>query len=188
MEKDALVINLFGGPGVGKSTTAAGVFSLLKLHDIECELVPEFAKDLVWEERFKTFKDQQYIFGKQHHRLWRVKDQVDVVVTDCPLMLSIIYGKLYGTTTLAFESNVIDVIKSFKNKNIILSRTKKYNSNGRNETEDQAKEVDEMVKRSLEGNKMPWVDIPGNFQGINEVAKVILKELRISPKFKLEMR
>lgn len=188
MEKDALVINLFGGPGVGKSTTAAGVFSILKLHDVECELIPEYAKDLVWEERHKTFKDQQYLFAKQHHRLWRIKDRVDVAITDCPLMLSPIYGNRYGVTNPGFEVNVVEVVNSFRNKNIILNRTKKYNSNGRNETEDQAKEVDNMIKRSLEENKMPWVDVPGNFQGINEVAKVILKELRISPKFKLEMR
>lgn len=188
MEKDALVVNLFGGPGVGKSTTAAGVFCLLKLCDVDCEIITEYAKDLVWEERAKTFKDQQYLFAKQHHRLWRVRDKVDVVVTDCPLMLSPIYGERYNVGSPAFDANVIDIVGGFKNFNVVLTRTKKYNCNGRNETEDQAKEVDEMIKRSLEGNKMPWVDIPGNFQGINEVAKVILKELRISPKFKLEMR
>ena len=50
--KGALCVNLFGGPGIGKSTTAAGVFNLLKLHGIETELITEFAKDLVWEERY----------------------------------------------------------------------------------------------------------------------------------------
>jgi len=61
---NTLIVNLFGGPSSGKTTMAAGLFCLLKMHGIDCELVTEFAKDLVWEERFKTLKNQQYIFGK----------------------------------------------------------------------------------------------------------------------------
>jgi adenylate kinase family enzyme len=38
------VINLFGGPGCGKSTLAARIFSILKLKDISCELINEYAK------------------------------------------------------------------------------------------------------------------------------------------------
>ncbi len=55
------VVNLFGGPSAGKSTTAAGVFALLKLHDLRSELVTEFAKDLTWEKREKTLNNQYYI-------------------------------------------------------------------------------------------------------------------------------
>jgi adenylylsulfate kinase-like enzyme len=41
------VINLFGGPGTGKSTLAAALFTDLKMKGINAELVTEFAKDLV---------------------------------------------------------------------------------------------------------------------------------------------
>ena len=71
-----LVINIFGGPGCGKSTTATGVFSLLKLHGVNAEFVSEFAKDLTWEERYKTLKNQNYVSAKQHHRQWRLSDDV----------------------------------------------------------------------------------------------------------------
>lgn len=180
--KDATIVNLFGGPGVGKSTTAAGVFALLKLHDIECELVTEFAKDLVWEERHKTFGDQHYIFGKQHHRLWRVKDKVDIVVTDCPLLLSPLYGERYQSVLPSFENNVVDIIKTYNNKNIILTRTKKYNNNGRNENENQAREVDEMVRKYLSTHDMGWIEVPGNFEGINMIVNLLLDEKQ---KFKI---
>jgi nicotinamide riboside kinase len=182
MEKDTLVVNLFGGPGVGKSTTAAAVFSLLKLHDVDCELVPEFAKDLVWEERFKTFENQYYIFGKQQHRLWRVKGKVAVVVTDCPLMLSPIYGERYNNTNKFFAKNVAEIVESFNNLNILLTRTKKYNQNGRNETEDQAREVDKAVTTILSDFGMSWKEVPGNFEGINTIVKMILKSKQ---KFKI---
>lgn len=183
MEKDTIVFNLFGGPSVGKSTTAAGVFSLLKLHDVDCEQVTEFAKDLVWEERHKTFKDQHYIFGKQYHRMWRLKGNVDVMITDSPLLLSMIYRpEKYGDS---FVNNVIETINWFDNRNIILRRTKKYNQNGRNETEYEAKEVDKAVRIALTLNNMKWREVDGNYLGINLVCNMILKELQLTPKFEI---
>jgi len=173
-----LIVNLFGGPSVGKSTVAAGVFSLLKLHGVECGLVTEYAKDLVWEERHKTFKDQQYIFAKQHHRLWRVVDKVDVIITDSPLILNQVYGDIYKTTNKKFNDNVIDVVSNFNNYNILLTRTKKYNPNCRNQTEDQAKEIDSIIRRTLESYSMGFVEVPGNSSGINKITRLLLKTKR----------
>ena len=45
-----LVVNLFAGPGTGKSTAAAQIFQALKWQRFSCELVTEFAKEKVWEE------------------------------------------------------------------------------------------------------------------------------------------
>ena len=56
-----ILCNIYGGPGSGKSTSAAGVFSLLKTHGVNAELVTEFAKDLVWEGRDVTLDNQPYI-------------------------------------------------------------------------------------------------------------------------------
>ncbi len=66
------VINLFAGPGAGKSTISAEIFSKLKRMRKNVELITEFAKDVVWENRLTTLKNQVYVFAEQQHRVWRV--------------------------------------------------------------------------------------------------------------------
>ena len=99
----ALVINLFGGPGCGKSTTMARLFADLKARGFNVEMVSEFAKDLVYEQRQETMKDELYIFAKQHHRLFRVADKVDIIITDRPLLLTNIYS-----SSIIFDISVLD--------------------------------------------------------------------------------
>jgi len=182
--KGTLVVNLFGGPAAGKSTTAAGVFSLLKLHDVECELVTEFAKDLVWEERYKAFGDQHYIFGEQHHRMWCLLDNVDVMIADSPLMLSTIYR--LETLSKSFTQTVIDVVNSFNNLNIFLNRTRRYNPNGRNETEDEAKKLDVLIQDILTKYSMSYKEVPSSHHGINKVVQLVLNRLNIEQKFNVD--
>ena len=87
-----LVVNLFGGPGTGKSTTAAELFSELKHRGIRAELVTEVAKDLCYEKS-PLLGDQLHILSEQHRRLARLRDQVDIVITDAPISLGEIYGQ-----------------------------------------------------------------------------------------------
>jgi len=134
---DTIIVNLFGGPGSGKSTGAAYIFSELKMRGINVELVTEFAKDKVWENNHEVFKDQLYIFGKQHFKINRVLDKVDVIITDSPLLLSAVYNSdpVLGDK---FNSLVNDVFKSFNNLNFLINRVKKYNPNGRHQSEEES--------------------------------------------------
>ena len=52
------VINLIGSPGTGKSTIAAELFARMKWLGFDVELVSEYAKELVWEQRHETFKNE----------------------------------------------------------------------------------------------------------------------------------
>ena len=87
-----IVVNLFGGPGSGKSTGAAYIFSQLKMAGINCELITEYAKDKTWEKNMTALDCQEYILGKQSYRMKRCADKVDVIVTDSPLPIGLFFN------------------------------------------------------------------------------------------------
>lgn len=142
-----IIINLFAGPGSGKSTTCAGLFSKLKLAGINCEMVLEYAKELVWENNLETLDDQIYIFAQQLHRINRLKNKVDVIITDSPLLLSIIYGK---SNSYYFRKLIKEQFDQFTNINYFVRRNAIFNPKGRLQTLDQAVEKDSEILELLE--------------------------------------
>ncbi len=129
-----VVINLIGPPGVGKSVIALDLASRLKKSSKVVEYVSEYAKDLVWAKRNVALSDQLYILGKQNHRLHVIKDAVDVVVTDCPLISAAIYNS--DNTTDSFKDVVVETFRQHDRINIYIDRNLKYGyeQEGRNET------------------------------------------------------
>ena len=93
-KKLPIIVNLIGGPGAGKSTIAAGLFYFLKMSGVKVELATEYAKDKVYDKSFKTLDDQFYVFGKQFHKIWRLVEDNDVIITDSPIILSVFYNKM----------------------------------------------------------------------------------------------
>jgi hypothetical protein len=184
MMNTPIVVNLFGGPCCGKSTIAAAAFSLLKLHNIEAELITEFAKDLVWEERSYTFKNQHYLFGKQHHRLWRVDGKVDVMITDSPIFLSLVYRKeLYSD---AFKKVVLEEFNMYNNINFFLKRTKAYNEIGRNQTKKEAKQIDREIIKDLDEHNIDYFVINSDVMAPNLINVKVLQLFNKEIKFKLD--
>lgn len=165
------VINMFAGPSSGKSTTAAGVFSLLKLHNVNAELVTEFAKDLTWEDRETTLANQHYVWAKQYHRIWRLKDQVDVVITDAPLVNSLVYG---GCPSVHFSGVILESFNTFDNSSYFLNRIKPYNTAGRLQSEDKAKLLDQQIKNTLYTNDILFRELDGDYSAINAITKDFL--------------
>jgi ABC-type oligopeptide transport system ATPase subunit len=171
---DTIMINIYGGPGCGKSTTAAGVFALLKIHKIECELVTEFAKDLTWENRQKTLENQLYILAKQYHKVWRLPNDLEVIVTDSP----IIFSGLYSDDPIIKDLS-LHYFNKQTNMNFFLDRVKEYNPIGRNQTEEEAKELDRKNLKLLQDENLDYTIVPGNYEGINIITNTILNMFNI---------
>jgi len=120
-----LVINLWGGPGAGKTTTASGLFHALR-HDwkVNLELVTEFATDLCFEQARENLKDQVYILGNQYHRLWRMeKVGVEVVITDSPIGLNTIYGQMYKQRYMKeMDALITELGQAHENVHVLMHR------------------------------------------------------------------
>lgn len=161
---DTLVVNLYGGPGTGKSTTAAMVFSQLKQAGVNAELVTEFAKDIVWEER-KVIQCQPYIFGKQLWRIERLRGKVDVVVTDSPILMSLIYARGLGDAWARVvidqhnQSNPVDIFLIRDNVAHPFKPEGRYQANVE-EAEVLDKQIREML-HDVEGETVLEVPVDG---------------------------
>ncbi len=162
--KNSLIVNFFAAPGSGKSTMSAELFAKLKWNNINCELISEYAKDLVWESRQETLHDQLYLFGKQYHRMFRLNGKVDVIITDSPILLSLYYNSISNTASrlpASFDSFAIDVHHNFNNLNFFINRKKEYNPKGRNQSEAESDKIALDIKEMLEKNNIIYTSIDG---------------------------
>lgn len=157
------VINLFSGPGAGKSTLASQIFADLKMKQLDVELVTEYAKDLVYEERSNILsKDQLYILAKQNRKLERLENKgIDYAVTDSPLLLSNVYNTMndnYRGDPKLFRKTVKDLFFSYDNINILLKRdpSLKYKTKGRIHDYFEASEFDSIIEEMLYFDCIPY--------------------------------
>lgn len=176
--KATLVVNFAGGPGCGKTTLCAGVFTELKLMGINCEIAPEYAKGIVWEGSLHKLKNQIYIFGKQHQAIFRLCGKVDVVLTDSPIFLSTVYDKRKDPL---FQQYVLQEFNRFNNLNFYVRREKKYLPKGRTQTEEEAREVDDTVHQMLVSWGVKFEEIRGDRSSISVIADKIVATLTSMP-------
>lgn len=170
-----IVLNLFGGPGCGKSTMCAGVYSYLKWNDINCEMALEYAKDCVWSDTHSLLKNQTYIFAQQHNRVFHLLGKVDVIVTDSPLLLSIIYDSKKDVNLTNLTLNEFGKLNDV---NYLLQRRKKYNPSGRSQTEDESKSIDSQIKKLLNDNNIAFTEAIGAVESVAVIGNDIIKRLR----------
>jgi trans-2-enoyl-CoA reductase len=86
-----------------------------------------------------------------------LKDKVDVIICDSPLPISIVYDK---ENSKPFHELIMEQFNKFVNFNFLLERSCEYQSEGRVQTEEEAKKVDETVKRVLDENRIDYTILP----------------------------
>lgn len=179
------VISFMGGPGIGKSTVAADVFSLMKRNKFKVEFLREIAKDHVWERRDNIFREQDYIFAKQH-RLQRrlVGHDIEYAVTDSSLLLGLFYTP--EDMPPSFKTFVRDVYDSYTNLNIYLERNPniEYVEAGRNQDLDGAIKLDKEVLSYLESENIPYHRVLSGADAAQQVLDIVMKQWRqrVQPK------
>jgi len=171
--KPLLVVNFFGGPGAAKSTMATHVFAELKWIKMNVEYVSEYAKDLTWDGHFTVLNNQYRVFGEQLHRIERLRDKVDVAVTDSPFLLSAVYNNRNNglTQSVLTEFNAEHYIML----NFLITRVKDYVKIGRSQTEAEAREIDKKVKSFLDDNGVSYQEVRGERDSVSKVIDKIIE-------------
>lgn len=149
------IINLYGGPGTGKSTLAADVYARLKRQGFNAELVREYVKNWAWEGRAISVYDQIYFAAKQIRYESMLFGKVDFIVTDSPVWLAGFYARYYDTDSGGrIAEGIEEVIQCFHSQasvdghahdHILLERTKPYNTAGRYQDEATARRMDSKI-------------------------------------------
>lgn len=131
-------INLFGGPGSGKSTTAALLFAALKQRNYSVEHCTEYVKRWVYLKRAVNKHDQIYLFAKQQQAEYScLNNGVQLIVTDSPCFLSYCYASKQedGGITEALRLLNCSYDNDYPPINIFLNRGDKvYHQGGRWQT------------------------------------------------------
>jgi hypothetical protein len=175
------VINLWGGPCAGKSTTAAVVFADLKNHGIQAELVGEYAKELIWQGKrwmLGPNGDQKIVFKGQLARLLNLyHSECEVAIADSPLLQNLAYAKgrdcyeEIKAEALAYEN-------LWTHWHVWIDRTEHYSTFGRVHTLDQAIQKDIEIKAQIEELGMRFdVYARGDEEGQRRLAQHLREDI-----------
>ncbi len=175
------IVNLFGGPGVGKSSLASGLTYKLKKKHITCDNPYEFPKLLAWDENHSAIKDQLYVLANQHRGIVKSYGKVDYIILDSPILLSLVYRSVYRGTeypaTLygeSFDKMVLDIHNQYDSLNIVLKRTEGgYNEKERYQSLDESKELDAQIENSLIKHNIPYNIVEVGDNTLNDILKIL---------------
>jgi len=140
------IINLFGGPGIGKSSIAAGLVYKLKRKHISCDAPYEFPKALAWDNNGVAIKDQ---FDSQTY----------------PTCL---YGK-------EFDDLIIFMNNYYSSLNIVLKRSEEgiHNDKERYQNLEDSIHLDNAIKAKLEEFQIPYIEVDVNKNTVNKILELI---------------
>lgn len=155
-----IIVNLVGGPCSGKSTTAAGLFSTMKLKTKKkVEIVTEVIKDYVYDENKQAMQDQVLITAQQNHRLRRLNGKVDFVISDASLLNGVVYNEFYNDTDNLSTELSQKLYDTYDNIVFFLPRKPEYDQYGRTQTLNEAKQIDELFEKNLNALGIAYHDM-----------------------------
>lgn len=177
------IINLFGGPGIGKSSIASGLTYKLKKKHITCDNPYEFPKILAWDKNFSAISDQLYVLANQHRGIVKSYNKVDYIILDSPILLSLIYKDYYNKETTYpsslynkhFDNMILEMHNSYDNINILLTRNNQsnHNNNERYHNKKESKDLDLKIEKELNDNNIKFHKVEVGDNTVKKIYKII---------------
>ena len=149
-----------GGPGVGKTMIVKNLYTPLKCSGLTCEESPEYIKGKLRQKAMKAVTNQLYIFCKQEFQLYALKDEVEVIITDAPLINSAIYDK---EKCPFLKGLILKEFNKYNNLTYFIERdlNYEYETEGRYQDLEGAKKIDAEVLAFLSENQIPYKKLYG---------------------------
>jgi hypothetical protein len=173
------VINVIGGPGCDKSLVTSAIILFLKLHDKTVEVIPDYAKSLVWQQNFEVLKNQYFIAQRQYEMLNLLDGQIQFLITECSLPQVLYYNENYADNICDIgktRTQILEWYKQHNNVNVLVERgDRKYIHTGRFQDEEQAKDIDRGLRGILTREGLRFTALPGNVEAINAFAATLLE-------------
>lgn len=185
------VVNLFAGPGAGKSALAHVVtgLAMVKYHDVQ--YVHEYAKEVVWNDHGRVegeydsspFTEQDWMLAHQNQLLRRlVPRSIDLAITDTSILLGAIYAPEWYPES--FTPFLLDVYHSYNNINIFVDRGDiPFQTEGRNQGKEASIEKDREVIALLDKYGIEYTTVAQKAGQIVETAEKVIEVIdRYYPK------
>jgi len=172
----AIHINIFSGPGVGKSTSRAGLFYKMKTLGYKVEEISEYAKTLSYGEDTVKLSDQLLVLATQHHNHFVLDKKVDYIITDSPINMGIVYADAENIPLEEYKALAQAIFKRYDNINIFLERNTEahgYQEYGRNQTLDEAIQKDVQIKNMLTNNYIDFTSIKMGSDAVDKIYEII---------------
>lgn len=172
------VINVIGGPGCDKSLITSAIIVFLKLREKTIEVIPDFAKSLVWQQNFEVLKNQYFIAQRQFEMLSLLDGQVQFLITECSLPQVLFYNENYLDNICDIEKTrkqILEWYNQCNNINIFVERgDRKYIRTGRFQDEEQARTIDRGMRELLDRETLPYTVLPSDVTAVNAFAATLI--------------
>ena len=172
------VINIIGGPGCDKSLITSAIIVFLKLREKTIEVIPDFAKSLVWQQNFEVLKNQYFIAQRQFEMLSLLDGQVQFLITECSLPQVLYYNENYLDNICDIDKTrrqILEWYNQCNNINVFVERgDRKYTRTGRFQDEEQARAIDRGMLELLNREELAFTVLPSDVTAINAFAATLI--------------
>lgn len=163
------VINLFGAPSCGKTSTMLVLAGFMNKMGINADVAPEVYKEFIYDNTHSyeddvpviakrtsrnvaKFGGQLIILAEQNRRIARMSNSKDIIITDCPLPLISYYAP--EGYSVNFNNMAIELFNKYDNYNIYLRRGHEFQKQTRVHDEQQAQRIDAELYEFLMNNNI----------------------------------
>ncbi len=170
-------INIFGAPGVGKSTISAGLFYHMKIRGYKVEFITEYAKELTYDKSYIKLKDQLLVFANQFHRYYKLQNiGLDYLIHESPFVMGLSYINPDDIIPEEeFKTLVLSLFNRTDNINIYIERNEKngYQEFGRNQNLEESKKLEKAILNILDSNNIPYIKLKSSKKTHKKILKII---------------